>query len=341
MVSKLWLSALLYSNAAPGITDEEEDGEDDDDDEWSDEDESEDGSCPFICSCNFHARHWSLPVNNQRLPLRLLILDKLMASFRIMPSLLLHSSIMAVTMDMDATSSEMYKILATVATSSSDTFAAAIDIHSVENNADEIFGLLNSHYHLLRPRDAPVLQTAAVILNENPFYQLHSLKILEKEMMDTLRCIRAAILPLFVHVDEEVHKQEIGQIVKLKNGSSQRQDRVERWVEAVETPGFNIPHPMAFAAFMMGLPIAPGLDDSDDADPLGYLDQVDPDLDDLREEYRPRMRERFEGWTEVASVMRGGPGMLSKVYSQIIALMPFFRVADIVQEMIARYLRRS
>ena len=93
---------------------------------------------------------------------------------------------------------------------------------------------------------------------------------------------------------------------------------------------------MAFAAFMVGLPIAPGLDDADDADPLGYLDQADPDLDDLREEFKPRMKERFEGWSEVAMIMRGGNVTLGKVYMQIVALMPFFRVSDAVDEMIAR-----
>jgi hypothetical protein len=171
-------------------------------------------------------------------------------------------------------------------------------------------------------------------------------------MMDTAKHLRSALLPLFSHMEEEANKLEIGQIAKLRPGSAQRQDRVERWVDAVISPGTNnnnnnnnAPHPMAFAAFMMGLPVGPGLDDMDDVDPLGYLDQgdedgaggVDPDLEDLREELRPRLKERFDGWMEVALVMKGGgAAVLNRVYCQIVLLMPFFRVHDAVEEIIAR-----
>jgi hypothetical protein len=80
-------------------------------------------------------------------------------------------------------------------------------------------------------------------------------------------------------------------------------------------------------------------DETDNANPLGYLeDQADPDLDDLREEFRPKMKERFEGCAEVPLIMKGGPEVLLWVYSQIVVLMPFFRVADTVEEMIARYI---
>jgi hypothetical protein len=320
----------LYPELLQGTSGDED--EDEDAEEWSDKDGDDDESCLSVGSCNFHARHWSLSVNNQRLPLRLLVLDRLMARFNIMPSLPLYNSLIAIAIDIDSTTTEMQKILSTVATSSSDTFVAAIDIrvHSAENNADEISAMLNSHYHLLRPRDAHVLQTAAVVLNEN---SLHRSQILEKEMVDTIRCIRAAVLPFFIHIDEEAHKMKLRAIAKLKNSSSQRQNRIKRWVNTVITQTLNIPHTMALAVFMMGLLAAPGLDD---ADPLGYLDQADPDLDDLREEYKPRMKERFEGWTDVASMMRGGQTVLSMVYTQITTSMPFFTVGDIV-EMIGKY----
>ena len=191
-----------------------------------------------------------------------------------------------------------------------------------------------------------MLQNAAVALNEDlgAGLRVQSLEILEKEMKDTIRCIRAALLPLFALLSSPstttttttttsssetptptptptiTHETELAQIVKLRVGSAQRQDRIERWVDSISTPGSQqnvIPHPMAFAAFMIGLPIGPGSladgDDDFDADPFGYLEQADdPDLDDLREEYRPRMKERLEGWVEAASVLRGGGMVLGR-----------------------------
>lgn len=321
---------------------EEDDDEDESEEEcWSDEasdisDSLEScGKSHYLC--NFHARHWSAQINTQRHTLRQLVQERLMSRFEIMPSLLLHGSLMAITSEPEITDMTLKDVVDKVATSSSDTFAAALEIHSDMGDEEAIAEYLKNHYHLLRPRDAPILQTAAAILSENPFHHTQSLRILEKELMDTVRNIRAAVLPLFIHADEDLHKQEIVQIAKLRHGSAQRQDRIERWVDSVITPGSNAPHPMAFAAMMFGLPIAPVLSDADDADPMGYLDEADPDLDDLREEFRPKMRERFDGWAEVASVMKGGSPVLLKVYSQIVSMMPFFRVSDAVEEMIARY----
>ena len=107
---------------------------------------------------------------------------------------------------------------------------------------------------------------------------------------------------------------------------------------------------MALAAFMMGLPVFPGAlapDDSDEedagaSDPFGYLDSldsdsVDPELEDLRDEFRPRIKERFDGWVEVGSVMPGGAGVLLRAYIKILGLMPFFRAGDVVDEIISRY----
>lgn len=314
---------------------------DEDEEEFYSDEESDTGSDDeqggFICSCNFHGQHWSQSVNIQRFTLRQLVQNQLITRFELMPSLILHRSLLSIAMDPDAIELQMQKILSLVATSSSDTFAAALNIYSMMGNVIQISALLDSHHHLLRPRDALVLQNAVTTLSEHPFYQVQSLKILENELMDIIRCLRASILPLFCNIDIEANKQEITQIAKLRQGSAQRQDRVERWVDAVITPGTNAPHPMAFAAFMMGLPIAPGMDDADDADPLGYLDQADPDLEDLREEFKPKLRERFDGWTEVALVMKGGAAMLIKVYSQVVTLMPFLRLGDVVEELISRY----
>jgi len=59
-------------------------------------------------------------------------------------------------------------------------------------------------------------------------------------------------------------------------------------------------------------------------------------LEDLRDEFRPRIKERFDGWVEVGSVMPGGAGVLLRVYIKILGLMPFFRAGDVVDEIISR-----
>jgi len=121
-------------------------------------------------------------------------------------------------------------------------------------------------------------------------------------------------------------------------GSAVRHDRIERWVDAVVTPNSQPTNPMNFAALLMGLPLPAGLDDGDDGDPFGYLDidQNDPDLEDLREEFRPPLKERFDGWNDTALLIHGGPALLLDIYAKLMDLMPFLRATDAIDEMISR-----
>ena len=98
---------------------------------------------------------------------------------------------------------------------------------------------------------------------------------------------------------------------------------------------------MALAAMMMGFPFMP--DGSEGSDPYGYLDveQHDKDLDTLREEFRPRFRDRFDGWNETALGIKGGPAVLLRIYSKIVEFMPFIQAPDVVDEMISRYVPSS
>lgn len=296
--------------------------------------DSEDGS--EMCACHQHASHWSKTINLQRSELRELIQEKLLERFRIIPSYKLHCALLAISLDPDEVDEEMQDILTVIATSSSDTFAAALSIYASDENADAISELLTSHYHLLRPRDAGVLQSAVYCLVDDPDLVKQAMDIIEKELVETARTLHAMLRPLFRHMGTEENQKEIAQIVKLRPGSAQRRSRVDRWVDNVITPTRGTPNHMAIAAFMIGLPIPGGLEDDDDADPLGYLDQADADLEDLREELRPKLQERFQEWAATGLIMQGGNALLMKVYSQILTLMPFFRASDIVDEMISR-----
>ena len=251
----------------------------------------------------------------------------------------LYHRILTISLNADQTAADLLAILSDIAPSSTDTLAAALDIYAMENDTTEIATLLKSHYHLLCPRDAPTLQCALTVLSDDPSYQLYNLQILEKELNETARTIRAALQSCFCNVEEVDHQEELTQIIKLQSGTRQRRDRIERWVDAVITPGSPPVNPVVFAAMMFGLPMVPGMDDGDDPDPLGYLDlnPTDPDFEDLREEFRPMLKERFECWNETAMTVKGGPGVLIKLYSKLVELMPFLRASDVVDEMIGRY----
>ena len=124
--------------------------------------------------------------------------------------------------------------------------------------------------------------------------------------------------------------------MKLRAGHTRR-ERMEAWVEAVSSPPAPMMHPMAVAAaMMMGLPVpSPGAQ-GEEAELIAALDLspgYDRDLDDLREELRPRLSERFSGWCTVAGGTKCGSALLTDVYLKAVKLMPFLRASDVVHEM--------
>ncbi|KAE9399810.1 hypothetical protein BT96DRAFT_939127 [Gymnopus androsaceus JB14] len=93
--------------------------------------------------------------------------------------------------------------------------------------------------------------------------------------------------------------------------------------------------------FAAALVAPPGLGDDDDGDTMGYLeDPDDPDLEDLREELRPRLKERFLGWEAVAVATKGGANVLAKVHNKMLEDMPFLLRSDVTDAMILRFTDR-
>ena len=261
-----------------------------------------------------------------------------MSIFKATPSPALYQSILAIARDPDETDDKLMEYLSSSATSSSENFSAALEIYASNFNEREISALLESHSHLLRPRDALIYQGAVAVLGLTQSCLPRILQIVEKEFIVTLRAISAALSTSFSNIGEEENKKEMNRILKLRQGSTSREDRVREWVDAVLTPGTASPHPMALAAMMIGLPFVPQLNIADGSDPLDVLDinQDDEDLEDLRDERRPKLKERFDGWNGAAMSMEGGPRLLVKVYQRLIELMPFIQAADAVDEMISR-----
>ncbi|EIW62188.1 uncharacterized protein TRAVEDRAFT_45023 [Trametes versicolor FP-101664 SS1] len=285
-----------------------------------------------------HAKHWSHRISSQMWQFRRYVQSAMTSVFKITPSLRLYLALRDNSTDPMTTEAELKAYLSQMATSCPEVFSAALEIYACEKNADKIAVLLKTHAHLIRPRDASVMQSAVATMASNAVHLPRALEIIEKELLDTAHAVHAALLGPFSQLETDDNRGEIEQIVKLRQAAAGRQDRVERWVDAVCTPGMNAPNPMALAAMVMGLPIMPAMDGLEDADPLGYLDldPSDPDMEDLREEFRPRLKNRFEGWSDTAITVKGGPAVLQKVYKEVAQQMPFLRASDVVEDMLGR-----
>ena len=338
----LWPRSGSYVWIGPHDVDEEEDlGEDDD--VFLDEFEEDEDDCAVtdvddVSGGPHPARHWSYRISCAVPAVQGYIQAYLIDVFKQRPSLQLYHTLCIISTDPDKVHNDLCDYLRTAATSSSEMFAAALDIWAYKGQRHDIKVALESHAHLLRPRDAIALQNAVIALAHDWVYIRLARSIAEKELLDTGRALRNALLTSFSQLDAPAHKAELQNILRMRPDAAGRPDRIEAWVDSVSTPGTNAPNPMAFAAMMMGLPLVPGMDSLEDADPLGYFDfdPNDPDMEDLREEFRPKLKQRFEGWVNAAPESAGEPSVLFKVCKEITETMPFLRAGDIVDEMVGR-----
>ncbi|KAG5638232.1 hypothetical protein H0H81_001106 [Sphagnurus paluster] len=348
------LEPLLYGGSSYSLSDEvgdtEVEGEglfdDDDEDEdyvdESDEDENE-GACQedrgSRCTCPYHASHWSDHVNDQRIHLRDLVENRLYINYRVCPSLQLYNVICGISHDSCDTERTLLRETIENAAKSADTFVGALEVYNSLSAAERISQLLKTHFHLLRARDAEVLQQSIRVLMTHGYTE-HSLDIIEQELLESLRSIQAAVVGVFGKINEMVHKEELEGILKLRAGTQERQDRTQEWVGAVVTavPPMN---PMAFAAMMMGFPVGDPLEDPAQGEPIGFLDEVDtsdPDYEELMAEFRPKLKERFEGWYKLMERSKepAAPLLLGTIYAKAVELMPFMLAGDVVEQMILR-----
>ncbi|KAF5372000.1 hypothetical protein D9615_008131 [Tricholomella constricta] len=327
-------------------TDEEED-----DDDYIDEDDEDDGEYDGLdlsctgCSCPFHAKHWPDFINDQRLHLRELVENRLHANYRSNPSLLLYQVICSISNNVTATKRTLLRETNENATKSADTIVGALEVYIRLTNTNKIAGLLDTHYHLLRSRDAEVLQKAVRALASSNFsvHTIQIMAIVEQELLECIRAIHAAVSAIFGNHNLPVHKSELEGILKLRVGTQERNDRANDWVEAAMTLGSPM-NPMAIAAMMMGLPFGLPfipMEDGGHEDVTAFLDDVDtsdPDFEEVNAEFRPKLRDRFEGWYKLIERLKepAAPSLLGTMYIKIVELMPFMRGADIVDRMVLR-----
>ncbi|KIJ59771.1 hypothetical protein HYDPIDRAFT_177707 [Hydnomerulius pinastri MD-312] len=290
----------------------------------------------------YYASHWSWRISDQQTRLRGLVHETLLGLFKIAPSAPLFASMAAIAEDEDDLDDELHPILMTVATYSSENFSAALRILSLNNKSESLNHLLSTHKHLLRSQDAASLQFATLIMSGNFFYRPYALSIVHEELTDVSNALCAAVRSSFCHIQTEAYKTELTQILALRQDSLNRRSRVERWVKNVLTPQPEHTHPMALAALMMGIPLPPGMEGGDEGDMLGYfeIDGDDPELEDLKEEFRPNLKARLTGWVDTGMSVKGGQAILLKVYTKVVEDMPFLNANDVVEEMSARLSER-
>jgi hypothetical protein len=294
-----------------------------------DDDYSDDSSC----KCRLQACHWPESINDERISLREHVEEVLKDVFKVTPSLDLFESLLNICPNRTETSKELVSILSPIATNSSENFVAALGIYRETGDLITVLSLIDSHSYLLRPQDTVVYQESVVHLAAHPLTYEDGVRLLNKELLDTVRAIRAAVNSFFTQIEEAAPKKVMSEIRKLRRGVV-RDDRIEFWLEAVVGPSASPQNPLGFMAAMMGI----GLDDSDEPDPTSYLDlnKDDPDLEHLREEYRPRLKQRFEGWVVVATMTMNGAATLVGLYPRVLELMPYMAAPDAVDQMIGR-----
>ncbi|KAL0065497.1 hypothetical protein AAF712_007561 [Marasmius tenuissimus] len=295
-----------------------------------DEIEDDDHFADPACDCTLHASHWSSKINNQRLFLRDIILERLNELFAISPSTELHDIILSMTPDFpEKTERDLLEVLSRISCSSSSNFAASLEIYSTMKDTEKIVDLLDTHSHLLRSSDAKAYQqaTKALVtppastitsafpniaslfptLNSNsssnksqrdPVYkQRLALKIVETQLGELVHTMRLGIRSCFDKIEEPAKVDELNVIIRLPANSARRGERIGEWVDSVETStrGGQL-DPMAFAAFMMGLGGAPfgvggmGAEEDGAADMIGLLEQLEGHAGDEEYVYSERAR---------------------------------------------------
>ena len=317
------------------------DDEDDEDDEFFrilTEDEDDDSHT--WQDYPFHADHWPKSTRFAINDIRDLVQQSLVSYFETAPSPEMYRAIRSISTDATTIRRSLLEAAESNALWSSDNFAAALSIFASEESTETIWKLLSRGAHLLRPCDATEYQSAVVTLSTTSAFKAHALTMCQDQLLSVAREFRASLCLSFSRLYDSARVAELEALLKQKSVS--RTSNIESWVSAVSTPGPSHPHPMAFAAMMMGLPVPVPVTGGEfgGVDEFNMLDlekDRDPDLSNLRDEFRPRFKDRLEGWLGTALAIGKHEKVFHAVFEDVLTMMPFLRDSDIVDEMINRY----
>ncbi|KAI0029811.1 hypothetical protein K488DRAFT_72688 [Vararia minispora EC-137] len=280
----------------------DEDGEFiDDEDDMEEFDFLAGYDCPngYHChrTCPFHPPHWSLALDDAMDSLRNIVTESLLCTFARAPAAPLFRAIIAITTN---TSSRtlMLSSLHNMALTSPGAFVAALEIHADEGDTHELWRLLDSGRHLLRPRDARVLQLMTFTLSHDTSSQSRARvqELIKRELLDSARCIIAALLPTFGQLYDPASAELLRRALAHPPGRLARENALGDWIKAVSTQGnpgagAGFAAQMAALAGMMG--IAVPLDEAEGAvEAMG----IPSNLTREEEEEVEGIKARFDGW---------------------------------------------
>lgn len=282
---------------------------------------------------------------------------------------------------------KLFRTLRNMAPATPQTFCAALEIYNSCENPNLLFELLSTYDYLVTPASVPIYQQSLEVIVR---YLPEKLPwAVERAEEGVLECIHAVSWGLqrrgaFPSIASSPHSAAIQAIIKIKYGTSTRKSKVGEWIDLVSVPlpgsqpstggGPAAANPMAFVGMMMGLPPAAfmGGDDDDEEyvgsatspfDTYGEDEEDDamgsdePLIADLRHEFRPRIKEAFQGWVRVmltfcdhavlanvkgksrvadADMLNKVAMLPSKMYLKLVEIMPWFRGADVIDAMIER-----
>ena len=314
-----------------------------DEDEFLTEDDGNRSWQDYPSSFDLRADHWPKSTGFVFNDIRDLVQQSLVSYFETAPSPEMYRAIRSISTDAATIRRSLLDVAESNALWSSDNFAAALSIFASEDSTETIWKLLSRGAHLLRPCDALDYQNAVVSLSTKSAFRSRVLTMCQDELLSIAREFRASLCLSFSRLYDSARVAELDAL--LKQRSLSRTSNIESWVGAVLTPGPSHPHPMAFAAMMMGLPVpvpvAGGeLGGVDDFNMLDLEKDSDPDLDDLREEFRPQFKERIQGWLGALLAIGKQDKIFRAVFEELLTMMPFLRDSDIVDEMVNRYVAR-
>jgi hypothetical protein len=286
----------------------------------------------------FHADHWPRPTNFPINDFRDLIQQSLVTHFQMAPSLELYRGIASISTDLTSVRRSLLENAESNALWSTENFAAALNIFAYEDSAEVIWKLHERGSHLLRPCHALEYQNAVLTLADKSAFKPHALKICQDQLLTIGRELRAELCLPFSRLYDPARVAELETI--LKQQSISRRGNIESWVTAISTPAPSHPNPMTFAAMMMGLPIPLAGGELGGIEEMNMFDlekDPDPDLDDLREEFRPQFKSRLEGWFGTTLEIGKPDQVFRAVHDELLTMMPFLSDDEIIDEMLSRY----
>jgi hypothetical protein len=261
------------------------------------------------------------------------------------PSPELYGSLLQVEDLSNPLHEEVGDSLCKMAATGADAMVTMLFIYCHQSKPNAVVKLICDSGHLLRPRDAHALQGAALFLLNYPPHLPFVINLIQKELFATVVAAQLALRDSFLRLSEEGNQIELQRLIRLDPAAADREGRIERWVDRIRSPDQGVGlNPMnAFAAAIIGLP----MDDDTEAqieDDRVALDfptrdyDDDPEMQALREHYRPKLKARFECWVEVAKEIppKAAATIFSKTYLTVAQRLPFVRAHDIVQEMASR-----